>query len=131
MAVYTHCSGHCLNLVVAGVFKLPNVCNAVDTVKVIGLFFNSSPKREGLLVEVIKKHLIFSDNQSKRKPLIDMCRTRWAERIKAFAHFYQAFTCLEEALGVMSSPGTYDNCPDFQDWDNDSKTKACSLILSS
>ena len=128
LAVYMHCSGHCLNLVVAGAFKLPNVRNAVDTIREIGLFFNSSPKREGLLIEVINQRLTFSDTSSKRKPLIDMCRTRWVERIKAFAHFYQVFVFLEEALGIMANPGTNKSYPDFQDWDNDTKTKACSLI---
>ena len=128
LAVYTHCSDHCLNLVVAGAFKLPNVRNTVDTIREIGLFFNSSPKREGLLIEVINKHPTFSGTPSKRKPLIDMCRTRWVERIKAFAHFYQAFVFLEEALGIMASPGTDESYPDFQDWDNDTKTKACSLL---
>ena len=60
-----------------------------------------------------------------------MCRTRWVERIKAFAHFYQAFIFLEEALGVMVCPTTEENqvnYPDFQDWDNDTRTKACCLI---
>lgn len=128
LAVYTHCSGHCLNLVVAGALKLPNVRNAVDTVREIGLFFNTSPKREGLLIEVINKHLTFSDTPSKRKPLIDMCRTRWVERIKAFAHFYQAFVFLEEALDIMANPAIHENYPDFQDWDNDTKTRACCLI---
>ena len=68
-AVYTHCSGHCLNLVVAGALMLPNVHNAVDTIREIGLFFNSSPKRECLLIEVINKRLSFP---SKKKPLIDV-----------------------------------------------------------
>ena len=131
LAAYTHCSGHCLNLVVAGALKLPNIRVAVDTVREIGIFFNTSPKRESLLVEVINKRLRFSDYPSKRKPLIDMCRTRWVERIKAFAHFYQAFVFLEEALGVMVCPMTEENqknYPDFQDWNNDTRTKACSLI---
>ena len=131
LAAYTHCGGHCLNLVVAGAFKLPNVRNVVDTVREIGIFFNSSPKREALLIEVINKKLRFSDCPSKRKPLIDMCRTRWVERIKAFAHFYQAFVFLEEALDVMVCPTTEENqqnYPDFLDWDNDTRSKARSLI---
>ena len=57
-----------------------------------------------------------------------MCRTRWVERIKAFAHFYQVFVFLEEALGIMANPGNNESYPDFQDWDNDTKTEACSLI---
>ena len=131
LAAYTHCTGHCLNLVVAKTFKLPNVRNTVDTVRGIGIFFNTSPKREALLVAVINKRLHASEHCSKRKPLIDMCRTRWVERIKAFAHFYQAFVFLEEALGVMVCPTTEENqvnYPDFQDWDNDTRTKACCLI---
>ena len=131
LTAYTHCSGHCLNLVVAKTFKLPNVHNTVDTVREIGIFFNTSPKREALLVDVINKRLHASEHRSKRKPLIDMCQTRWVERIKAFAHFYQAFIFLEEALGVMVCPTTEENqmnYPDFQDWDNDTRTTACCLI---
>lgn len=59
-----------------------------------------------------------------------MCRTRWVERIKALAHFYQAFIFLE-VLGVMVCPTTKENLknyPDFQDWDNETRTKAHSLI---
>ena len=56
LAVYTHCSGHCLNLVVAGALKMPNVHNAVDTIREIILFFNSSPKRAGLLIEQQTSH---------------------------------------------------------------------------
>ena len=125
LTVYTHCSSHCLNLVVAGAFKLPNVHN---TVHIIRIFFNTSPKCGSLLLEVITKRIVFSDNPSKRKPL---CRTRWVERIKAFAHFYQAFVFLEEALSVMVCPQSEENqqnYPDFQDWDNYTKTKACSLM---
>ena len=60
-----------------------------------------------------------------------MCRTRWVERIKAFAHFYQAFVYLEEALSVMVYPTAEENrgnYPNFQDWDNDTRAKACSFM---
>ena len=131
LAAYTHCSSHCLNLVVAGALKLPSVRNAMEVIRGIGLFFNSSPKRESLLVEVINNRLRFSDYPSRRKPLIDMCRTRWVERIKAFAHFYQAFVYLEEALSVMVYPTAEENrrnYPNFQDWDNDTRANACSFM---
>lgn len=46
-AVYVHCSGHCLNLVVAHSCSLPVVRNVVDKLKKCSLFFFGSPKREG------------------------------------------------------------------------------------
>ncbi len=51
-AVYTHCSGHCLNMVIAHSCSLPIVRNTLDNMKSTVLFFNNSPKRECLLVEV-------------------------------------------------------------------------------
>jgi len=51
-AVYTHCSGHCLNLVIAHSCSLPIVRNTLDKMKATVMFFTNSPKRELLLREV-------------------------------------------------------------------------------
>ena len=51
--------------------------------------------------------------------------------IKAFAHFYQAFVYLEEALSVMVYPTAEENrrnYPNFQDWDNDTRANACGFM---
>ena len=44
--VYVHCTSHCLNLVISHVCSLFNV---IDKVKQVCIFFNYSPKGNGLL----------------------------------------------------------------------------------
>ena len=39
LAVYTHCTGHCLNLVIASSCSLPVVRNVIDKVKSVCNFF--------------------------------------------------------------------------------------------
>ena len=46
-AVYVHCSGHCLNLVIYHSCALPQIRNVIDTLKRCCLYFLGSPKREG------------------------------------------------------------------------------------
>ena len=52
------------------------------------LFFLNSPKRNGLLCEIVSSNVV---KMSRRKPLIDLCTTRWAERHSAYQHFYQSY----------------------------------------
>lgn len=87
-AVYMHCNGHCLNFVIARSCALPVVRNMIDKMKSTIIFFTYSPKREQLLIEVVHKD---AHSMGQRKPLIDTCRTRWAERHDAYSHFYSAF----------------------------------------
>ena len=46
-AVYVHCSGHCLNLVISHSCALPQIRNVIDKLKRCCLYFLESPKREG------------------------------------------------------------------------------------
>ena len=46
-AVYVHCSGHCLNLVISHSCALPQIRNVIDKLKRCCLYFLGSPKREG------------------------------------------------------------------------------------
>ncbi len=98
-AVYTHCSGHCLNLVIAHSCAIPIVRNTLDKMKSTVLFFTYSPKREGLLKEVAKKG---AQSMGQMKPLIDVCRTRWAARHEAYSHFYNSFIHIIKSLEVIS-----------------------------
>ena len=68
-AVYMHCSGHCLNLVIASSCALPVVRNTLDKMKSTVYFFINSPKRESLLMEVAEKE---GHPMDKRKVLIDV-----------------------------------------------------------
>ena len=95
LATYVHCNGHCLNLVISKSCALPQVRNVIERLKNCCRFFLKSPKTSGLLV----KHNIV--NVTKRKPLLDLCKTRWAERHTAYQHFYQAFVFIVEALKMI------------------------------
>lgn len=97
--VYTHCSGHCLNLVIANSCALPVVRNTLDKMKATANFFINSPKRESLLAEVAKKE---GHPFGQRKVLIDVCRTRWAARHNAYSHFYTAYVFIVKALEVIA-----------------------------
>ena len=88
LATYIHCSGHYLNLVIAHSCALPEVRNVLDKLKNSCRFFQKSPKRNGLLELVVSKGV---GEETKRKALLDLCRTRWALRHKAYLHFYQAY----------------------------------------
>ena len=45
LVIYTHCSGHCLNLVISHSCSLPAIRNVLDKMKATCLFFLNSPKR--------------------------------------------------------------------------------------
>lgn len=131
LAVYTHCAGHCLNLVIVHTCKIVSVRNMMDKLKETCLFFNYSPKKENLLKEIITKDV---PEAAKRKPLLNLCTTRWAERQEAYRHFYQAYvhivTCLELIAHGLHRDKGYD--PLFTDgsWDCASKSRASSLLSS-
>lgn len=99
-AVYTHCSGHCLNLVIAHSCNIPIVRNTLDKLKSAVLFFKCSPKKECLLVEVATKGT--SHPMGQRKPLVDLCRVRWAARHDAYSHFYSSFIFIVRSLEVIA-----------------------------
>ena len=83
--------------------------------KAVCLFFNYSDKRNGLLKNLIEHRLDASN--PKRKPLLNLCKTRWAERIGAFRHFYQGFTFVVEALEAMVYGSDLDVCKFWEPWD--------------
>lgn len=126
LAAYTHCSGHCLNLVISHSCGLLVVRNVLDKVKATSLFFLKSPKRNGLLVEGVTKHVI---EMGRRKPLIDICQTRWAERHSTFQHFYQYYKLISLEVIALGLHGSQLSA-DFKDikWDVDSKSQANSLL---
>lgn len=128
LATYFHCGGHCLNLVIVHSCGLPNVHNVIDKMKALCVFFRFSPKRENLLNCIIQQKVI---DTSRRKALLDLCRTRWAERHEAYSHFYQSFTFIVAALEVIvygqSDVTQLDQVPSSS-WDSSSKSEAQSLL---
>ena len=128
LASYTHCTGHCLNLVTVHSCKILYIKNTLDKMQAVCAFFLNSPKRNGLLEEIVGRQT-FEGN--RRKSLIDLCKTRWAERQIAYQHFYQCFTFITTALEVIALSFHQDDLSDDYrncSWDNDSKNTANSFL---
>ena len=127
LAVYTHCSGHCLNLVISHSSSLPIIRNVLDKMKATCFYFLKSPKRNELLIEIVSKSLV---EFNKRKPLLDVCKTR-AERHLLYQHFYQCYVFIIKSLEIIGM-GLHKNelSNNFSDasWDQDSKSTAISLL---
>jgi len=129
LAGYMHCSGHALNLVIASSCRQVEIRNMTDKLKAVCSFFLFSPKREGLLLDIVNRSAV---HPSKRKPLIDMCRTRWAGRHIAYSHFYQCYVYIVQALEVIAHGWHHDICgEEFQScWDTSSRSTAKSIVTA-
>ena len=98
LASYIHCSGHCLNFVITKSCTVPDIRCALDRLKYCCKFFLNSPKRSGLLEQVVSAKV---PDAEKRKPLLDLWKMQWAERHVAYQRFYQGLPFIVEALEVM------------------------------
>ena len=66
LAVYVHCNGHCLNLVINKSCSLPQVRNVVDRLLQCCRFF-LYPKRMGTLELIVKNNVVDS---TRRKAIL-------------------------------------------------------------
>ena len=98
LATYVHCSGHCLNLVISKSCSLPDIRNVMDRLEHCCRFFLNSPKRSGILELIVTENVPDSPG---RKPLLDLCRTRWAECHSAYQHSYQAYSFIVQAFELI------------------------------
>lgn len=91
------------------------------------LYFENSAKRTNLLSEIVTKNV----HVTKRSPLLDLCKTRWASRHSAYQHFYQSYKFLVMSLRVIGL-GLHQEelSADFKSatWDRESKDTATSLV---
>ena len=87
LTLYTHCHSHRLNLVVTSLARIIGLRNNMNAIKVISYFFSLSPKREEHLEKVIKENF----SKVTKKKFLDVCRTRWLERIDGVDLFEDLF----------------------------------------
>ena len=126
LATYIHCSSHQLNLVITHSCILAEVRNVVDQLQHCCHFFLASPKRSGLLELIVSKGVV---DKCKRKPLLDLCKTRWAERHTAYQHFYQSFTYIVEALEYIGCKlHLHEYGELYADWDVNSRSDAQQIL---
>ena len=81
LAVFVHCSAHCLNFVVNDLNAVVDVRNTIGTVKTIIKFFRESSKRRPLVPNT---------------PLL--CETRWSAKYKSIRFFAEYFTEIHKQL---------------------------------
>ena len=107
-AIATHCCSRNLTLSLASSCKNPEIDNVLKTYKAITIFFNSSPKREGLLEHVVKSRCIGAE---KRKVMVGMCKTHWSKRDISYEQFYLAVLFMVEVFEIID--GTHSKKNDF------------------
>ena len=128
LGMYVHCCGHCLNLVIGRSSRLPEIPNVLDRLKNCCRTFLESPKKNGLQEAVVRANVT---DTTRRHPILDLCRTRWAERQEAYEHFYQAYCRIVvtlEVIGHRMHLDTYGD--DYRDWDVSSRSDAQQLLAS-
>ena len=127
-AVITHCCSHNLNLSLSSSCKEPIIHNILETYKSIIIFFNTSPKREGLLEYI---YSVRCQPTETRKILAGLCGTPWSEDDISYERFYLAILFIAEAFEVIN--GTH---PELQTlhkerttgWDAHVKREATSFL---
>ena len=62
-AANTHCNSHVLNLSIAATIRIDIIQTVLDKMTAVNIFFNFSPKREGLLEHIFTKNE--PDNKKK------------------------------------------------------------------
>ena len=98
LAIYYHSCSHKLNLCVAfGAKNLQLVQNMMDHVREISDLFNNSVPRTQCLTHVFKRDL----PDASRQKLIDVCRTRWVERLDGFDIFVEYYAAIVTTLEEM------------------------------
>ena len=127
-AVYTHCAGHSLNLVIVSSCTIPPVRNCISQIKSLTIWIKSSPKRAGFLKVIVQKG-IQKGTVSSRNPLLNVCITRWVENIEGWERFCLTFPFIIEMLEAIIY-GTSDN--DFQTfndgWTGEDKAVAMAQL---
>lgn len=99
----------------------------IDKVKQVCIFFDYSPKRNGLLSAIIQEQ---HPENGKKKPLITLCATRWVARIEAYDHFYASLKYTVFALEIMAHDIHHVECPEqFHGcWQAKTRTDASALL---
>lgn len=113
-----HCFSHKLNLAIVDACDVITIRNAMGVISQVAKFFDNSPMRQEALQEKSMEQV----QPSKKKHLLDLCRTRWIYRYTALEHFYDLYEVVVDVLDEMKhSKG---------DWNKDTIADACSLITA-
>ena len=125
LAQYFHCASHRLNLAVVSASKITALRNAESYIGEISRFFSFSPKRQQLLEKAIDK----VDPTPRAMKLKDVCRTRWVERIEAYATFLDLLVPLHLSLEAMVHPTSHSDLGTDWSWDGETITRANGFLF--
>ena len=102
LALYTHCSNHCLNLVICkACTSIPSIRNMLGAVSEICRFFSSSPQRTGTL----RRHILEESPESTTTGLLGFCSTRWVERHDSLIRIHEHLESIYHTLCALSDKG--------------------------
>ena len=97
-ALYTHCYGHQLNLAVCDSLTVVEVNTMLKQVKDVSNFINISQTCDIPFEDNVRN---YSESESQKRQLVDVCRTRWVERIAGLDTFIELFVPLFNTLKEM------------------------------
>ena len=119
---FTHCSSHCLNLVVVQCCKVQMVRNFIDSLQRLSVFIRGSAKRKCVQQDIFTQCL--DDRESRfpdyedadvvnhaldvgycRQVLPSLCETRWLELIDAVSTLLARYSDVYETLTAISEFG--------------------------
>ena len=138
-APYTHCRSHTINLSIAFSCKNQSIIRFMDNITSLCYFFANSPKRQQYLenfMEFFKEELSVQD--TRRKEVIGLAKTRWVERHRAYDTYYLLHKYVIACLDSIAHPYLYSEFLDhltqkFNEpwiWDSETKVKAQGLHSS-
>ena len=119
LAIYLHCTSHCLNLAVVKSLQITSVHNMMGVVERVFHFFAAHPKRQRALEQAI----LDTQPASTVHKLKDLCRTRWVQWIHAIEVFRSLHQSVVACMESISNDGP-------SAWSPDSLTDARSLQLA-
>ena len=122
-AVYTHCSGHALNLSFVGSCSIPSVRNCIDSIKNLTIRVKYSTKREGLLKAITSQ----VTHPTSWSPRFNVCITRWVENIDGWECFTHADPILVKMCEIIRYGGS-DFLPYCDGWTADYKKNALAHL---
>ena len=98
LALFVHCSTHCINLVTeTAISASPVVRDSVDVINELGVLSSQSGKFKNVFAVASSSHY------SKTTSLKPLCPTRWTVRAKAIRSVLDQYEAIIEALEEMSS----------------------------
>ena len=103
MALYTHCSSHCLNLVLTKACQVTPIRKTLKTAEEVIAFLSSSAGRKNYLLEAIDA--LQPDSQNWRLKLL--CDTHWVECHESIAMFCRLYRPIIHALNAIEMSSDY------------------------